>query len=182
MRRGSRGVVVVVCAVFVALVAGCSGSADAGPPPPSPVSPTAVTSSPTASATPSGLTDEAAVAVAKAYYAAFNEGLKTRDSKTFRSMTTGACIPCSRDADFIDSLATADRRVKGGDIAFALATSHTVTHRFGGVFIGMKVHSRAATVTDRSGAIVDTFDESKTQTVYLDLFARHGHWLVRGIS
>jgi hypothetical protein len=176
----------VVCAAAVAVVgvvavAGCTSSADAGPRPSSPVSPTVVTTSPTATATASGLTDEAAVAVAKAYFAAFNEGLKTRNSTKFRALTTGACISCNKDAATLDSLAKRDVTVEGGRYVYHLVPDDPVGRKFGDVFVTFDLISKPAVERDADGHVVDRFDGTKPAEVTVDLRSAGDHWLVRGI-
>ncbi len=185
MRRGSEGTLMAVCVGTATLLAGCSSQSGPTSAPPSPRAPTVVPTTPgAASSTPAttGTSDQAAIAVAKAYFSAFNEGLKTRDSKPLRSLTTGACIPCNEDADFIDSLAKSDRTVAGGAVDFRLDQKYPTTRRFGGIFVGMVVQNRSATVMDAQGKVVDRFQASVRKTVYLDLYPRGSQWLVRGIS
>lgn len=184
MRRGSSGTVVAVGIGMAVLLAGCSGKSGGASASPSPQAPTVVptTASPSPSSTATGTSDEAAIAVAKAYFTAFNEGLKTRNSKPLRALTTGACIPCNEDADLIDSLAKSDRTVKGGAVKFSLDRRFPTTRRFGGIFVGLVVQNRAATVIDAQGRVVDRFQASPSKTVFLDLYPRGSRWLIRGIS
>jgi hypothetical protein len=128
------------------------------------------------------LTDEAAVAVAEAYYAAFNEGIKTRSSKAFRALATKGCISCNKDAATIDALQKGDRTVDGGAYVFKPAAKYRVTHRGSDVFVGMVVSSQAATVKDADGHVVERFDRTDPATVYVLLHPRGRTWIVGGIS
>jgi hypothetical protein len=169
--------------VGCATVAGCSSADGEAAPVVTPVRPTAVTPSPSPTPTrPTGTDDAAAIATAQAYFAAFNEGLKTRNSKKFRALSTKACVSCSTDAATIDSLAKEKHTVEGGTYNYHLKKSETVVHRFGSVFVVFNLKSEAAVVKASDGRVVDRFEASDDGPAAVELRLQDGRWLVRSVN
>ncbi|WP_426564632.1 hypothetical protein ACPPVT_01060 [Angustibacter sp. McL0619] len=185
MPRGARIVVMVLVGGVVGAMAvtSCSSANGDAASTPTISTPTTVPSTATPTQTrPTGTDDAAAVATAQAYFAAFNEALKTKNSTKFRALSTGACISCNKDAATIDSLAKNHRTVDGGDYVYRLAKVDQVKHVSILTFVGVVVFSNEATVHDQSGKAIDHFDKGAPKTVYVRLHPREGRWLVEGID
>jgi hypothetical protein len=169
--------------VGCATVAGCSSADGEAAPVVTPVRPTAVTPSPSPTPTrPTGTDDAAAIATAQAYFAAFNEGLKTRNSKALKALTSKACSACASDAKTIDGLAKNDQIVEGGRYIFRIANGQKTAHRQGYIFVAMVTYSEEATVRDASGRQVKHFDAGQPATTFVTLQARGRSLVIVGVG
>jgi hypothetical protein len=169
--------------VGCATVAGCSSADGEAAPVVTPVRPTAVTPSPSPTPTrPTGTDDAAAIATAQAYFAAFNEGNRTRSSNSFRALSTGACVSCNKDAARLDSLSKNNWTIEGGDYHVSLASKDTVVHQEPFTRVQMTLTGEAATVRGGDGAVVARFDAPKRMVVSVRLVLRDGQWLVAGVD
>ncbi len=127
MRTGRRLLRVAAGLASAGLIVSACTS---GPPPARPItSVTAGTSAPTTTApaattttsapTTTTLSDtDAAMAAAQRYIAAFNDAVTTGSTTEFRKTFITGCNVCTADADNVDQIAKAGRKVEGGVVSF----------------------------------------------------------------
>lgn len=178
-------------AAFLAatLLSACAtDAAKTAPPPPSPQPTSPVTSKspssdPTTTATSNKtrqVTPSVAIlkTAAKAYFGAYNEAIRLRDTTAFRQTFTNGCKICSADADDLDKDVDLGQSLHGG--RYHMTGGKLIKAVQGSGLLFFSLRQDPSTLVDSAGRTLTTYQSSVVPSAYLEFTWINHKWIATG--
>jgi hypothetical protein len=115
---------------------------------------------------------------AKAYFAAHNAAVRTRNTTAFRRTFSSRCTLCTAEALGLDKYTRLGQTLHGGDYHMSGGTLVKTAPPEGMLFFS--VTQDPSFLTDRKGNRIKTFQGGQAPRTYLTFSAKPGAWIVTG--